>query len=80
MARYGKKTSRSAREVLDMAESFFGPGGEGLALREREACCATFAGAGGHVTINISEEGDRTDVDLETREWDFQVKKFMERL
>jgi hypothetical protein len=48
---------------------------------ERNECCLSFEGSGGHVTVSAARcKPDRTEVDLETREWDYQVKRFMEEL
>lgn len=81
MARYAKKSRLEAQEVLRKAIEFFGIGGLGLELIERTDCCASFEGSGGHVTVSAARcEPDTTEVDLETREWDYQVKRFMEGL
>jgi hypothetical protein len=81
MARYGKETKLEAEEVLRRAEGFFGKGGLGLTVIERNECCLSFEGSGGHVTVSAARcKPDRTEVDLETREWDYQVKRFMEEL
>lgn len=80
MARYGIKTSMTPDQVLDLAQAFFGPGGEGMTEQERGACCARFQGSGGHVMVTTAEENEKTAVDIETREWDYQVKRFMGRL
>lgn len=76
MARYGVDTKLSVSEILDRAEEYFGEGGLGLEVTSRDNCCISLAGGGGHVTVTVAE-GDKTSVDLETREWDYQVKKFM---
>jgi hypothetical protein len=74
--RYGKETKLGASEVLDRAAGYFGEGGLGLELTSRDDCCVSLTGGGGHVTVTVVE-GEKTDVDLETREWDYHVKKFM---
>ncbi len=76
MARYGVDTKLSASEVLDRAQQYFGEAGLGLEVISRDNCCLSLGGGGGHVTITVVE-GDKTSVDLETREWDYQVKRFM---
>ncbi len=73
--RYGAETKLGPSEVLDRAAEYFGKE-LGLELSSRDDCCASFVGGGGHVTITVAE-GQKTAVDLETREWDYQVKKFM---
>jgi hypothetical protein len=68
-------------EVLRRAEDFFGSEELGLKLVERDECCLSFEGGGGHVTVAAAHwKPGRTEVDLETREWDYHVKRFMERL
>jgi len=79
MARYGKKTRIKPSEVIDRAERYFGSGGLGLKIVDRSDEMICFEGGGGHVTI-IACQNDETEVDLETREWDFQVKEFMNKL
>lgn len=79
MARYGKKTSLKPSEVIDRAVKFFGEGGLGLKIVEKTEEMVCFEGGGGHVTIIPCLNGE-TDVDLETREWDYQVKEFMGKI
>jgi hypothetical protein len=51
-----------------------------LKVVERNGCCLSFEGGGEHVTVTAARcEPDHTEVDLEIREWDYQVKKFMGR-
>lgn len=81
MARYSKESKLEVDEVLRRADNFFGSGGLGLKVTERNECCLSFEGGGGHVTVAAARcKPDRTDVDLETREWDYHVKRFMEKL
>ena len=81
MARYGKETRLEVEEVLQRAEKFFGTGGLGMKLTERNECCLSFEASGGHVTISAARcKPDRTEVNLETREWDYHVKTFMRQL
>lgn len=80
MARYSKKSQLQPEEILRRTGDFFGTG-LGLKVTERTECCGSFEGGGGHVTVSAARcEPDRTDVDLETREWDYHVKKFMEEI
>ena len=81
MARYSKQSQLEPDEVLRRAEDFFGNGGLGLQAVERSECCLSFEGGGGHVTITAARcEPNHTDVDLETREWDYHVKKFIQKI
>ena len=74
--RYGTETDLDPSEVLDLVEEYFGEGGLGLEVTSSDDCCISLAGGGGHVTVTVTE-GEKTVVDLETREWDYQVKRFM---
>jgi hypothetical protein len=74
--RYGLETKLSTTEVLNRAEGYFGEGGLGLEVTSHDECCISLTGGGGHVTVTVTE-GDKTSVDVETREWDYQVKKFL---
>ena len=76
MAHYGIQTELSPEEVLERAKTYFGEDGLGLTLTEENECCLTFEGGGGHVTISVAN-GEKTDVDLVTREWMYDVKRFM---
>jgi hypothetical protein len=80
MIRITKETGYSAAEVMRRASDFFGTGGLGLEEKERNSCCITFAGGGGYVTVAVVEVGGKRDVDVESREWDHQAKRFLETI
>ena len=77
MARYGKESKLGPLQVLKKAVEFFGPDGVGLEVKAQGPTNVYFEGGGGHVFIlaRVSEKG--SDVELETREWDYQVQQFM---
>lgn len=77
MARYGTETKLKPEEVIERAEAYFGEKGLGLEITERDPCCIYLVGGGGHVSITAVAGDSRTKVDLETREWDYHVRKFM---
>ena len=77
--RYSVKAKLKPEEVIERAVKFFGQGGVGLEVTDRTESTVCFEGGGGHITIIVCP-GDLTDVDLETREWDYQVKRFMEAM
>jgi hypothetical protein len=79
MGRYGLETKKSAEAVIDAAVAYFGEEGLGLEGDDIGACCATFEGGGGFVRIDVTE-GDPTEVELVTREWDHDVKAFMSKI
>ena len=67
---------------MTRAISFFGPEGLGLQVEERAACCARFVGGGGHVSLQIVEQAESggIEVTLEGREWDSQIRQFLEKI
>jgi len=79
MARYGVKTKMDPQGVIQRAVDFFGEGGAGLDLLERSPCCARFEGGGGHVSVTVSEQ-DPTEVEVVTREFDYEVKQFVRQV
>lgn len=79
MARYGVETKMSPEEVVQKAIDFFGKDGVGLEIIDRNRCCAHFEGGGGQVSVTVSE-GEKTEVELVTREWDYDVKRFIQKI
>jgi hypothetical protein len=77
MIRISKKSRLDPEEILAKASRYFGKGGEGLDETERGPCCVSFSGAGGYVTVMISDEGSQREVDLEAREFEYQAKRFL---
>lgn len=77
MARYGVETRQSSEKVIRKAKAYFGQDGLGLEIVEENPCCVYFKGGGGHVYVT-SSTGEKTDVELETREWDYHVRRFMQ--
>ncbi len=49
-------------------------------MKEQDECCVTFEGGGGHVSVAICEKGKGSEVELETREWDYQAREFMAKI
>ena len=81
MARYSVETKMSPEETIRFAVVYFGVGGLGLKVAAKEkSCCASFEGGGGHVLVTAIESDKRTEVALETREWDYHVKRFMREI
>jgi hypothetical protein len=79
MARYGVETKLDPEEVITRAVGFFGEGGLGLEATDQGSCCATFEGGGGHVAISATA-GKKTEVELVTREYDYDVRRFMREI
>ncbi len=80
MLKIAKQTKLVPEEVIDRALKFFGKGGWGLEEKGRNPCCISFEGSGGHVSISIDDKEKHRIVDLETREFEYPAKKFLEKL
>jgi hypothetical protein len=80
MARYSVQTKWSPEEAVQKATAYFGAGGLGLEVVEQNPCCVSFQGAGGHVFVTAVAGKKKTTVELETREWDYHVKRFMREI
>ena len=77
MIRISKQSLLNPDDILAKASRYFGKGGEGLDETERGPCCISFSGAGGYVTVTVSEETNKREVDVETREFEYQAKQFL---
>ena len=76
MLKLGTDTKLKPEEVIKKAVAFFGPGGYGLKVTQQSETCVTLEGGGGMVDISTSADAKKTSVDIETREWEIQVKEF----
>lgn len=80
MSVYSKTTSESPSKIMERAVHYFGAGGLGLTSQSIDDGTAMFEGGGGHVGITVCPKDDKTEVELETREWDIQVREFLTQL
>ena len=80
MIRLEVKTKLGPEKTIEEAVAFFGPDGYGLEVKESMADHAFFVGGGGSVTITVKPEEKRTAVDIVSREWDYQVQQFIEKI
>jgi hypothetical protein len=80
MLRIAKHTRLKPAEIIAKVSRFFGKEGIGLEEKERNMCCISFESGGGYVAVSIVDENDRRTVDIETREFEYQAKKFLESL
>jgi len=71
-------TSISADQAAQRLKSFFL--GEGLDLVREKPDYLRFEGAGGFVEAGLCPDGDTLRLSIFTREWDYQVKKFISSL
>ena len=80
MARYGKTSKHEPKTVIEKARAFFGPGGEGLTVVEVGDCCVRFQGGGGLVEVRATQLEKGSDVEILSREWDYQAKTFLQMI
>jgi hypothetical protein len=81
MLRMGKQTKKNPQEVLALAISFFGPGGTGLSVVPRGSHTLEFTGSGtDFVLVQAEPKENGTDIDIQTREWDYDVKRFLSKI
>ncbi len=80
MLKIATKTKLSPEEAIKQAIEFFGPDGYELEVKDRAPSCAYFGGGGGGVQVTARVEGKQTSVEFESREWDYQVKKFIGKI
>ena len=80
MIRITKQTRLKPPDIIVSASEYFGKGGEGLEEKERNLCCISFEGAGGYVAVSVVEEDKHRTVDIESREFEYQVKRFLETI
>ena len=80
MLKIATKTKLSPEEAIKRAVEFFGPGGYGLEIKRQQSNCAYFEGGGGGVEVTTCAEEKGSSVELESREWDYQVKEFIRKI
>ena len=77
MIRIEKSTRLKPAEIIDKASAFFGNDGEGLTQKERGICCVSFEGGGGYVAVTVADEDRQRVVDVESREFEYQARQFL---
>ena len=77
MLRITTRTKLEPEEAIKRAVEFFGPGGYGLEIKEQTPVCAYFEGGGGGVDVTVCTDEEGTSLELESREWDYQVREFI---
>ena len=80
MLKMATTTKLSPAEAIKRAVEFFGPNGYGLENKNQAADCAYFEGGGGGVDVTACAEEKGTSVELESREWDYQVREFIGKI
>jgi len=79
MIRLGKESKLAPAAVVEKAVEFFGPSGQGMTILDQDHCCVRFEGGGGFVSVQSADlEGEKgSQVTIEGREWDYQIKQFV---
>ena len=77
MIRIAKTSRLTTDEIIRRASTFFGAGGEGLEQISLQNCCVSFAGGGGHVSVFVADENTHRTVEVESREFEYQAKRFL---
>lgn len=80
MAHYVSESRLSPAQILEDAIELFGPNGWGLAVREQDENCASFTGGGGHLSVLTRETERGSEIEIETREWNYQAQQFLEKV
>jgi hypothetical protein len=82
MIRVGKESNLVPSEVIARAVEFFGASGLGMTVVDQSECYARFEGGGGHVAVEAGDiDGQKgSDVNVEGREWDYQIKQFLGKI
>ena len=80
MIRIAKQTRLSAGDIIERASKYFGKGGEELQETQRNPCCISFEGAGGYVSVSVVDEAKHRNVDVESREFEYQARRFLEKI
>jgi len=72
------KTRKSQKEILDKAVEYF-VDDVGLKITERSNCCVHFGDENqlGFVKVTLSQKGKEFEVDVESREYEYQAKRFV---
>jgi hypothetical protein len=77
MVRLGGHSKLRPAEVMEKAERFFGPGGLGLQVVERQATRLVLEGGGGGVAVSAEPNATGSDVEMVSREWDDRAQAFL---
>ncbi len=80
MLKIATKSKLSPEEAIKRAVEFFGSNGYGLQVKEQSPDCASFEGGGGGVDVTACAEKKGSTVDLESREWDYQVRELIGKI
>lgn len=78
----GKESRQSTAQVLERAVDYFGPNGVGLEITQQDDSHVQLRGGGGYVAIRVQpqRDGGTTEVEIESREWEHDAERFLEKI
>ena len=82
MIRISKVSKLGPSEIIMAAKGFFGPPGIGMAIVDEGDCCLRLEGFGGHVFVQTENQEDQkgSQVTIEGREFEYQIKEFLAKI
>ena len=80
MIRIAKNTRLKPEDIIERASKYFGIGGQELTETQRNLCCISFEGIGGYVAVSVTEENNYRTVDVESREFEYQARQFLDKI
>lgn len=80
MKKMSKQTKLTPEKIMERVKDYF-LGRFGFKVVEETAnCCVEFANDLGFVNVQVLDKGNCREVTLTTREWEYQIEEFLEKL
>jgi len=80
MLKIGKESRLKPEEIIKKAVEYYGPKGYGLKVTEEDTCNVYLVGGGGSVRVSAAAGQKGSSVDIESVEWDYQTKEFLNKI
>jgi hypothetical protein len=82
MIRISKESKLVPSGFIKAAMGFFGPPGIGMTVVDEDDCCVRLEGFGGYVFVQTEDFEDKkgSQVIIEGREFEYQIKEFLARI
>jgi hypothetical protein len=80
MLKIGKESKLKPEDVIKKAVDYYGPKGYGLKVIENDSGGVYLEGGGGSVRVSAIAGQKGSSVDISSVEWDYQTKKFLEKI
>ena len=75
MIRLSFETKNNRETIINKAITYFEKAG--LKLIEQADCCIFFESSTGFVRVTLNEHEDKTEVEIESREYEYYAKDFI---